>query len=194
MESRFPLESAPGWSWVKIAGGLTSPRGVVVDSRGNLLVVEPGKGVTVHTFGSDGCISSSKTLISNPALNHGITLTPDGSTLVVSSLVSAWRYKYDPAAQAVGDEQLIVKGMEPGGHPTRTAVIPPDTPDLLILSVGSRDNLDEPSLDKAVGRALLKVFNLTSVPEGGYDYRTSGWYLGYGLRNEVAVVVDNNNM
>jgi hypothetical protein len=44
-----------------------------------------------------------------------------------------------------------------------------------------------------VGRALVKVFDLTNVPQGGYDYKTSGRFLGYGLRNEVAIVVDNNN-
>jgi glucose/arabinose dehydrogenase len=194
MESNFPLEAAEGWSWVKIAGGLRAPRGMVVDSKGNLIVVEQGKGVSVHTIGPDGCIASTKSLIANYALNHGIALTPDGAHLIVSSMASAWRYDYDAEAQSVSGEQVVVKGMEPGGHTTRTAVIPPDTPDLLILSVGSKGNLDGPSIDKSVGRALLKVFNLTSVPEGGYDYTTSGWYLGYGLRNEVAVVVDKNNM
>jgi hypothetical protein len=192
--SRFPLETADGWSFVKIKGGLARPRGLVVDSLGNLISVEQGKGVSVHTFDEEGCIASSKMLISNTALNHGIALTPDGNTLVVSSPVSAWRYDYDAEAQTVSNQELVVTGMEPGGHTTRTAVIPPDTPDLLILSVGSRGNLDWDSINKAEGRATLKVFNLTSVPSGGYDYRTSGWFLGYGLRNEVAVVVDKNNL
>ena len=51
-----------------------------------------------------------------------------------------------------------------------------------------------PSLDKAVGRALVKVFDMTAVPADGYDYSTTGSFLGYGLRNEVGLAVDNNNM
>lgn len=194
LTSAFPLEVAEGWSFVKIAGDMTVPRGLVIDSQGNLLVVESGVGVTAHTFGSDGCISSSKTLISSPMLNHGITLTPDGSTLVVSSATSAWRYTYDAVAQTVGDQEVVVLGMETGGHVTRTVVIPPDTPNLLIVSHGSDGNIDLPTIDKESGRALVKVFDLASVPSGGYDYKTTGWFLGYGLRNEVAIVVDKNNM
>lgn len=193
LQSRFPLRTASGWSYVKLAGNLAAPRGVAVDTRGNILTVEQGKGVTVHTLRADGCIQSSKVLINRPALNHGIALSVDGKQLLVSSLVSAFRFNYDPVAQTVSNEQTVVRGMEPGGHPTRTLVIPPKTPNLLIVSVGSNGNLDGPSLNKAVGRALVKVFDLTNVPQGGYDYKTSGRFLGYGLRNEVAIVVDNNN-
>lgn len=189
----FPLKAAEGWSYVKILGSLAGPRGIVVDTKGNLLVLEAGKGVTVHTFGSNGCISSSKTLISRPQLNHGITLSPDGKQLIVSSMTNAWRFNYDPVAQSVSNELVVVKGMSSRPHTTRTTVIPPGSPNLLIVSQGSQGNLDMSSLDKKVGRALVKVFDLTKVPSGGYDYNTNGWFLGYGLRNEVAIVVDNNN-
>ncbi|KAI8201865.1 Cellobiose dehydrogenase [Colletotrichum sp. SAR 10_65] len=45
-----------------------------------------------------------------------------------------------------------------------------------------------------VARAVVKVFDLRSVPSGGYTYNTQGWFLGWGLRNEVALAADGNNM
>ena len=190
----FSLATADSWTHVKIAGGLKDPRGITVDTEGNLLVIESGKGLTAFTFGHDGCIASSKVLIDNADLNHGITLTPDGKQLVVSSETTAWRYLYDAATQVLSNEEVVIKNMQLGGHSTRTVVIPPQTPNLLLASVGSLTNLDWESLDKNVGRSLVKVFDLGDLPAGGFDYRSQGWFLGYGLRNEVAVVVDSNNM
>ncbi|KXH41616.1 carbohydrate-binding cytochrome b562 [Colletotrichum nymphaeae SA-01] len=190
---RFGYQTASGWKAVKLAGSLTGPRGLVVDSEGNLLVVQSGKGVTAHTFGADGCISSTKTLISNPSLNHGIGLTPDGKTLYVTSMTTAWSYVYDAKAQSVSAQTVVVKGMQQGGHPTRNLVIPPATPHLLVIQQGSYNNFDHESLNKAVARAVVKVFDMRSVPSGGYTYASQGWFLGWGLRNEVALTADGNN-
>lgn len=191
---RFGYQTASGWKAVKLAGSLTGPRGVAVDSEGNLLVVQSGKGVTVHTFGSNGCISSTKTLISNPSLNHGIGFTPDGKTLYVSSMTTAWSFSYDAKAQTVSGQTVVVKNMQQGGHPTRALMIPPATPHLLVIQQGSYNNFDYESLNKAVGRAVVKVFDMRSVPSGGYAYASQGWLLGWGLRNEVALAADGNNM
>ncbi|KXH57946.1 carbohydrate-binding cytochrome b562 [Colletotrichum salicis] len=190
---RFGYQTASGWKAVKLAGSLTGPRGLVVDSEGNLLVVQSGKGVTAHTFGADGCISSTKTLISNPSLNHGISLTPDGKTLYVSSMTTAWSYAYDAKAQSVSAQTVVVKGMQQGGHPTRNLITPPATPHLLVIQQGSYSNFDYESLNKAVARAVVKVFDMRSVPSGGYTYASQGWFLGWGLRNEVALAADGNN-
>ncbi|TIC91288.1 Cellobiose dehydrogenase [Colletotrichum higginsianum] len=190
---RFGYQTASGWRAIKLAGSLTGPRGVAVDSEGNLLVVQSGKGVTIHTFGSDGCVLSSKTLISNPSLNHGIGFTPDGRTLYVSSMTTAWSYTYDAKAQTVGGQTVVVKNMQQGGHPTRALLIPPATPHLLVIQQGSYNNFDYDSLNKSVARAVVKVFDMRSVPSGGYAYASQGWLLGYGLRNEVALAADGNN-
>jgi hypothetical protein len=156
--------------------------------------VQSGLGVTIHTVGSDGCISSTKTLISNPTLNHGIGFTPDGKTLYVSSMTTAWRYSYDAKSQTVSDQVIVVKGMVQGGHPTRALIVPPATPNLLVIQLGSYSNFDMESLNMATARAVVKVFNMSSVPTGGYTYTTEGWFLGYGLRNDVALLTDGNNM
>ncbi|KAF6803529.1 cellobiose dehydrogenase [Colletotrichum sojae] len=191
---RFGYQTASGWRAVKLAGSLSGPRGVAVDSEGNLLVVQSGRGVTVHTFGSDGCISTSKTLISNPSLNHGIGFTPDGKTLYVSSMTTAWSYAYDARAQAVSGQTVVVRNMQQGGHPTRALIIPPATPHLLVIQQGSYNNFDYESLNKAVARAVVKVFDMRNVPSGGWAYASQGWFLGWGLRNEVALAADGNNM
>lgn len=53
---------AAGWQGNLIAGGLTRPRGLQLDSLGNLLVVEQGVGI-VHLQFTDGggtCLSLAK--------------------------------------------------------------------------------------------------------------------------------------
>jgi glucose/arabinose dehydrogenase len=191
---RFELGVADGWKWTKIAGGMTRPRQILLDSEGNLLVIQSGIGLTAHMLGTNGCISSSKTLISIPSLNHGLALTPDGKTLYVSSSTTAWQYSYDAKAIAVTNQAVVVKGMYQGGHPTRTLMIPPKYPNLLVVSQGSNANFDMESLNMATARAVVKVFDLSKVPSGGYTYNTQGWFLGYGLRNDVAIVIDGNSM
>ncbi|EEY23549.1 conserved hypothetical protein [Verticillium alfalfae VaMs.102] len=152
-----------------------------------------GLGITVHTFGSDGCLSGSKTLVSNPALNHGISLTADGTKLYVSSMTTAFEYSYNAASQTVSGERTVVRAMNQGGHPSRTLLIPPQTPHLLVISLGSFDNLDHPTINPATGRAIVKVFDLRNVPSGGYAFNTQGYLLGYGLRNGVALAADGGN-
>ncbi|KAM0327420.1 hypothetical protein ACHAQA_005706 [Verticillium albo-atrum] len=184
---------ANGWRAVKISGGLRTPRGIALDNNGNLLVVQSGLGVTVHTFGADGCFSSSKTLIANQALNHGIGFTADGTKLYVTSMTTAFEYSYNAATQTVSGERIVVRGMNQGGHPTRALIVPPQTPHLLVISLGSFDNLDHPTINPATGRAIVKVFDVRSVPSGGYTFNTQGYLLGYGLRNGVALAADGNN-
>lgn len=41
---------------------------------------------------------------------------------------------------------------------------------------------------------MIKVFDISAIPSGGYDYVKDGYLMGYGLRNEVAMVFDSNNM
>lgn len=191
----YPLGTADGWRVVKISGDVTMPRAVVEDSAGNLLVLEAGKGLSVHTLSTeDGCISSSKMLISDPSLNHGLHSNPEGTLLYVSSMTTAWEVPYDAEAQTVGDKRVVVKAMYPGGHPTRSLVIPPATPNLLVMQLGSNSNFDMETLDIRTARANVKVFDVAEAPEGGWDWITEGWDLGYGLRNDVALTVDGNNM
>jgi hypothetical protein len=52
-----------------------------MDQAGNLLVVQSRTGISIHTLGPDGCVTGSKTLVSQTDLNHGIEVSPDGKKL-----------------------------------------------------------------------------------------------------------------
>lgn len=189
--AQYPSEVASGWAAVKIKGGMITARGIVFDTAGNLLIVESGKGITAHTLASDGsgCIASSKTLIKQNNLNHGIYL--NDTTLYASSMTTVWKWTYDPKAVAVGSNKtVVVTGMYNGGHPTRSLIISPNNPSLLIISHGSNDNFDFPSGNINIARSNIKVFDMNSVPTGGYNYVTGGQTPAYGLRNEVGLTFD----
>jgi glucose/arabinose dehydrogenase len=192
--SRYKLSAAAGWKYMLLATGLSKPRGLVFDTEGHLLVLEAGKGLTAHTIGTDGCISASKTVIQMTQLNHGLALSPDGKIVYVSAAPTVWSYSYDAKSMTATNQQVVVRGMNPGGHSSRTVAVPPNHPNLLIVSLGSAGNIDEPTIMKETGRAIVKVFDTSKTPSGGWTYNTQGWYLGYGLRNEVGIVFDGNNM
>ncbi|KAI0832283.1 hypothetical protein F5Y06DRAFT_307457 [Hypoxylon sp. FL0890] len=192
---RYPFELAAGWTAVKVADGLTSPRGLVVDNRGRLLIVEKGLGISQHTVDVNGCVTSTRTLVSMTSLNHGIYLGVDGRTLYASSASDVLRWAYNPEdGNTDGSPDIMVSGMASEDHVTRTLIIPPHRPDLLVVSHGSNSNLDYATSDSATARAIVKVFNISTVPNGGYNYASDGWNAGYGLRNEVGLAFDGNNM
>ncbi|KAI0551316.1 soluble quino protein glucose dehydrogenase [Xylaria curta] len=187
--------TAPGWSYVKVAGGLQSPRDLVLDSRGRLLIVQDGVGLSQHLVDANGCITNTRIIISNPDLNHGVCLSADGNTLFASSSSSVFRWNYDPTTGDVSPSPVVVvSGMATSGHTSRTLIIPPHRQDLLVVSHGSDSNIDQDTSDPKTARAIVKVFNVSSVPLGGYNYASQGWNAGFGLRNEVGLAFDGNNM
>ncbi|KAI1867405.1 hypothetical protein JX265_000757 [Neoarthrinium moseri] len=191
---RFSYSTASGWSAVKIAGGLKQVRTVVWDPLGNMLVAEATKGISVHTFGDNGCINSSSTLISLNSLNHGLALTPDGKTLYASGERTAYSWAYDPATRKVSGQKTVVSGMDSGVHSTRNLLVVPSKPNMVLLQVGSNSNLDAAAANKATGRAIIKIFDMSKAPASGYNYKTDGEVFGYGLRNEIGFTADPNGV
>lgn len=191
--NQFQLQVASGWRATKIAGGLTMPRQVVIDPLNNLLLLQNGLGVTHHTMNAQGCITATKTLITIRNLNHGLWVSPDGTKLFASSLDIVYQWDYNAQAGTVANQRTIVTGMNSGGHVTRTLIQAPAHPNLLIISRGSDGNLDMPTGIQSTQRAVVKVFDLNTVPQNGYPYNTGGWNAGWGLRNEVGLVVDPSN-
>ncbi|PVH76304.1 iron reductase domain protein [Cadophora sp. DSE1049] len=191
---KFSSVLASGWKATKVLGGLTSPRSIIFDMAGNMLVVQSGKGITLHTMTADGCISATKTLIALNSLNHGITLSADGKTLYASSMTQVYSWPYTASSGTVGTRATIITGMFSGGHSTRTLLLSPKNPNLLAVSHGSNDNFDYPSGNPKTARACVKVFDLNAIPSGGYNYVSGGWLAGYGMRNEVGIAFDGNSM
>lgn len=189
---RFPYTLASGWKATKIAGNLRNPRGLAFDPLGNLLVVQSSYGVSVHTFGVDGCINGTKGLILNSGLNHGLAVTPDGKHLYASSMTTVWRWDYDAGTRTVSNQVVVIKGMNNGGHSTRALWLAPKNPNIILVQVGSNSNWDYASGNPAEGRSDIRAFDLSKTPAGGYNYVGGGFQMGYGLRNGVGVAFDPN--
>ncbi|KAH8650066.1 soluble quino protein glucose/sorbosone dehydrogenase [Xylariales sp. PMI_506] len=192
----YPFHTAPAFWATKVAGGLTSPRGIAIDSSGRLLIVQSGVGISQHVPDpATGCITSSSTLISMSSLNHGIFLSPDGTTLYASDSNATYSWAYDSSSGTVNNEfSVVVDGMAGSDHVTRTLTISPQHPNLLVISHGSNSNLDMQAANPALGRSVIKVFDLNVIPAGGYDWASQGYLIGFGLRNDVGMDFDANGM
>ncbi|EAU83866.2 cellulose binding iron reductase [Coprinopsis cinerea okayama7 len=132
----YPLYVASGWKVTPVLGRLAgAPRQIMVDSRGNLLVLQRDIGVTGHTVDENGMF--------NPF------------------------------------------------HITRSIHVSRKFPDYISLSVGSDGNLDIPSMDPALGRSQIRVFDMRHLAAHANRYNgTHGKVFGYGLRNDVGIAED----
>ncbi|KAH6611710.1 hypothetical protein B0J18DRAFT_83422 [Chaetomium sp. MPI-SDFR-AT-0129] len=187
---RFQYAASSGWSAMKLVGGLKQVRTIVWDPAGNMLVAQATRGISVHTFGADGCVNSTNMLITANQLNHGLALTPDGSAMYASGETAVYGWTYDSAARTLSNQQTVIKGISTGIHSTRTLSVVPSQPNLLLVQVGSNANLDQAAAQKETGRAIIKIFDMDKVPSGGYNYNTDGEVFGYGLRNTIGFVPD----
>ncbi|KAL2148444.1 hypothetical protein VTH82DRAFT_2364 [Thermothelomyces myriococcoides] len=187
--SRFQYTTASGWSAFKIAGGLKQVRTIVWDTEGNMLVAESGRGISVHSFGEDGCINSTSMLIQANQLNHGLALSPDGKTMYASGETGVYSWSYDPVTRSISNQKTLITGISTGIHFTRTIAAVPDS-DLILVQVGSNSNLDMATQDPSAGRAIIKVFDAAAAPANGYNYNTDGEVFAYGLRNTIGFVPD----
>ncbi|KAM3449440.1 hypothetical protein MY3296_006905 [Beauveria thailandica] len=193
-------QTADGVAFKVLQNGLAKPRGIVMDSEGNLLLVEAkGKGVTRVVLddaeGLDVCVSSSAQLIDDSTLNHGIALSGDGKTLFVSSDSNAYAYPYDASKGTVGNAKHLIKGMKQTGHVSRTLLVPRHNSDLLLVSRGSDSNIDKETADISSGRSQLRIFKIPDLVKDGAEAveYTAGEVLGWGLRNSVGVADDPTN-
>ncbi|KAL2162121.1 hypothetical protein VTH06DRAFT_7906 [Thermothelomyces fergusii] len=190
-----PPVVAKGWKAQLIATGLRRPRGIKFDSKGGLLVIEQGFGLTHLTLNDNGgtCVSVAKkvSVITDSRLNHGLELSEDGRSLYVSTSEFVDRYDYDPDSVSVGEPtRLVVNMTNPsGGHSTRTLLLSKSQPDLLVVSRGSGPNIDPLALDKSTGVSQIRAFNISeaALGENPYNYPSDGILVGWGLRNSVGV-------
>ncbi|KAI1365160.1 soluble quino protein glucose dehydrogenase [Xylaria arbuscula] len=190
--AKYPYTVDSAWQITKVASGLRQPRTIIFDPLGNMLVLQATSGASVHTFGPDGCINSTTSLIANSGLNHGLSLSPDGKTLYASSATQVWSWTYDAATRKVSNQKTVITGISQGIHSTRTVVVSPKNPNIIIVSTGSNANWDYAAGSPATGRACVKSFDVSKAPATGYNYNTQGTMVAYGVRNEVALAFDPN--
>lgn len=193
-QSSYALTAASGWRVMPLLGRLSSPRGIAVDPKGNLFVVERNKGVTGHVLNADGCVTSSKTVIADTGPNHGIDFSPSGDKIYASSADAAWVWDYNADTMTATNKKTLVTGMRNAYHFTRTILIPKRHPNRIVLTVGSDGNVDIPSFQINNGRASIKVFEIDKLPANGVVFNNTayGEVLGYGLRNDVGVAEDRS--
>ncbi|KAM0311931.1 hypothetical protein ACHAPQ_012314, partial [Fusarium lateritium] len=192
------ISTAEGVEYKLLLTGLQRPRHLVVDTEGNLLIAEAGtKGVRRVVLDNgkdlDVCIDSDDALISDANLNHGIALTADGKTILVSSPSEVYAYDYDASEGKVGSRRTVITGMDGSStHSTRTLTIPlAGNPNLLLVAGGSDGNLDAETVDKDVVRSQVRVFEIDDLlaADAPLDYGGASLF-GWGLRNSVGWAED----
>ncbi|OAA47714.1 NHL repeat-containing protein [Metarhizium rileyi] len=196
IRSKSDPQTAPGVEFKVLANGLSKPRGVIVDSRGNLLVVEGGgKGIIRFELdegqGLDTCVTKNSSVVDEKTLNHGIEFSSDGKTLFASSSTDVYAYDYDAEKGTVGKARNIITGMDQGGHASRTLLIPKHNSNLLLVSRGSDENIDKDTVDIDSAKSQIRIFKIDHLLKSYSPVQYSdGQVLGWGLRNSVGVAED----
>jgi glucose/arabinose dehydrogenase len=184
LEHAAVAEGHCAWEFAEVSG----PRGIEVDGAGDVLVVSENTNdiVALHDDNDNRVIDDGErtTLVEGgPGLNHGLWLK--GDYLYASSASTVYRWPYTAGQQSeLTDREVIVDGIPTGGHSTRT-LVSREGSDWLYVNFGSRGNVTDND-----NRALVKRFDLSSIPEGGYDATEAGEVHADGLRNEVALEFD----
>ncbi|CAK7214391.1 hypothetical protein SBRCBS47491_002127 [Sporothrix bragantina] len=205
-----------GWTAQLIASGLTSPRRLLFDSNGSLLVVEAGKGVTRLTLTDYGgtclVVANKTTVIANTALNHGLALSESPSILLASSSEAVYGYSYNAASgKVLGTPKTLVEGMSSSSMgesssdlATRSILLSQKQKLTLVVARGidSGSDTDElAALSESAGLAQVRVFDLsplyvttassTVIPDNPFEFSadtsSSIAVLGWGVRHAAGL-------
>jgi glucose/arabinose dehydrogenase len=72
-------------------------------------------------------------------------------------------------------------------HQTRTLLMSLKNTNMLMISRGSDDNIDDEASDITNGHSMIKAFDLSKVGRTPYDFSSQGTVIGWGLRNSVGI-------
>ncbi|CAK7225740.1 hypothetical protein SCUCBS95973_005965 [Sporothrix curviconia] len=200
-----------GWTAQLIASGLTSPRRLLFDSNGSLLVVEAGKGITRLTLTDHGgtclVVANKTTVVANTALNHGLALSTTPSILLASSSDAVYGYSYNAASGTVlGSPKTLVEGMSSTGGSsdlaTRSILLSQKQTLTLVVARGIDSDTDElAALSESAGLAQVRIFNLsplyvttsssTVIPDNPFEFSAATSsdiaVLGWGVRHAAGL-------
>lgn len=170
-ESRVPLHLPEGFSVSIFAKDLVSPRVLLRDPGGNILVSIPSKGkvVALPDADRDGQADDVITVIDELNRPHGLAFFDD--TLYIAETDGVATYDYDQVTLKATKKRKIVDLPGGGNHFTRTIGIGPDGK--LYISVGSSCNV---CVEKDWRRAKI----LVADPDGKNLKEFAS-----GLRNSV---------
>ncbi|NVJ98035.1 MAG: PQQ-dependent sugar dehydrogenase [Alphaproteobacteria bacterium] len=139
LESRFTLPE--GFRIGVFAADVPHARMMRVTSEGDILVssMREGNVILLHADkNNDGMADGRTVLMSGLDIPHGLALK--SGYLYVAETGRIVRARFDAKARAVGDVELVLDGIPPGGnHRTRTIGFGPDG--MLYLTVGSTCNV-----------------------------------------------------
>ncbi|MCA9364538.1 MAG: PQQ-dependent sugar dehydrogenase [Candidatus Moranbacteria bacterium] len=156
----FPFVLPDGFSFSLFATGLDSPRDLVFDSEGNLLVSEFDAGRVV-VFSPEGKRSK---LIEGLEKPHGLLLRcEDGCQLFVVEERRLWVYDYQPNSLHVSRGRVIADLPRGGRHTIRSLeTVSDDGRERLLVSVGSTCDTCVENNERA-GSVLIMDFDGKNV-------------------------------
>ncbi|KAF3923814.1 hypothetical protein ABW21_db0201301 [Orbilia brochopaga] len=195
----LPPRILPGFSLTKIAENLTHPRQIVIDRRQQIVLSSLGDGLIGFKteYDANGCPSatSRKVLVPDNGLNftHAVLFSSDYKTLYASTPDLALSWSYDSRLfQVKGEAKVLVKGMALKNPLaiTRVMAIPKQYPNLLLVFRSAEGDDDVAASLISTGRSMIKIFDLSKVPTGGYDYEKDGTVFAYGVRDSVDMTED----
>jgi len=172
---------APGFCARIWASNLKAPRGIWVDTSGDLLVVDKGT-QSVYAVWGDGAANRAL-LGSANGINHAVEVHL--GYLYASSATTVFRWKYTSGSRMnLGSPEIVVANLPSGGHTSRSFRFYGNG--TLFLQSGSGSNVDKDS-----SRSQIRSFTITNDLRSPLDWK-NGEVVYDGLRNEVGLRFDKN--
>lgn len=194
---RFQPKMGAGYRSSVLSTSLRTPRHIIVDTAGNLLVANQNGGTITRLVltenGQNVCVGSTTQVTTEATSNHGVALSADGKILFVSNLNQVSAYTYDATTGVATNKKTIITGMTNGGtHPTRAIFAPPNTPDVLLVARGAQNNIDTTTTSQSAGRGMIKQFSIAQLmaSTAAVQFVSAGEVLGWGMRNIVGMGED----
>ncbi len=179
--TNFPLNLPPGFAISLFAKDLGTPRVLLRDPNGTLLVSIPAQGrvVALPDRNTDGVADETITVLTGLNRPHGLaTRCAPRCQLYVAETDQLAVYDYDAATLKAQNKKTLARLPGGGGHFTRTLLfLPPPNEGKLLLSVGSSCNV---CAERDERRAKILIVNAD-----GSNLRT----FASGLRNAVFMTI-----